>query len=125
MTLLDIKKNIEQFFMSNYNETDVHWAGTKFDTKTRDEWVYFEYLGKGIMDCGFDNTKNKHTGVINVTVVALSTFRVSEIASIIAELFKGKEVEGSIIRGVSIIEQGYDSDIDKSYMILNLNVTSN
>lgn len=125
MTLLDIKKNLETFFITNYTETQIHWSGNDFKTTAHTEWVYFEYLGEAVMDCGLDNTVYSHKGAINVTVIAQTTFRVNEIASIVLELFKGQNIDGSIIRNASILESAYDKELGKSYMVMNIDVSSN
>lgn len=124
MNLIDIKKNIEQFFSDNYSLTTVHWAGMNFDTTVYPEWVYFEYVGSSVLDSGLDNSSYAHKGYINITVVAITPFKVNEIASSVISLFKAKNIQGSIPRRVSVIEQGYDTDINKSYIVLNIDVDS-
>ena len=39
MTLLQIKIAMETYFNTNYTATDIHYAGTNFDTTSLDEWV--------------------------------------------------------------------------------------
>lgn len=123
MSLLQIKKDYEQFFWDNYEETKVHWAGEAFDTSKYDEWVFFEYLGTNIKDNGYDNTDYVHKGQLYICIVADNRFRTMEIADIIIELFKGKKIGNAFVREVFIDGQGIIEDKNKSYIDLNMNIS--
>ena len=122
MSLLQTKKDFEQYFLDNYNETAVHWAGMKFDTTTVDEWIYFEYAGRQVGDCGYDNTQYVSSGFLNITIVALNRYRTHEIADIVLDVFKGAKVGDSTVHSVNISATGTIEDIDKSYIDLNIQI---
>lgn len=123
MSLLQIKKDFEQYFWDNYTETKVHWAGESFDTSAFNEWVFFEYLSSSIHDNGYNNNDYVHNGQLYICVVATTRFRVMEIADIIIELFKGKQIGGAFVRQVSIEGQGMLEENNKSYIDLNMTVS--
>ena len=122
MSLLQVKKDFEQYFMDNYNETQVHWAGMNWDINKYDEWVYFEYVGQSVDDLGLDNTIYNHSGYLDITIVAKTRFRVMDIADIIIGTFKGKKIADSFTSGVRIVSTGTIKDIDKSYTDINIEI---
>ena len=124
MTLIDIKKSLETYFITNYTTTPIHWAGMNFDTTVNSEWVYFEYVGQSIMDSGLDNTKNQHSGQIEISIIAETQFTVHTLASEVMEIFKAKKLDEMFIRTVSILTQGFDTSLGKSYMVIAID-TSN
>lgn len=123
MSLLQVKKDFEQYFFDNYLETKVHWAGENFDKDKHKEWVYFEYLGRSVKDNGYDNTTYEHEGNLYICVIAETRFRTMEIADICLELFKGKKIGGAFARQVMIEGQGMLEDSNKSYIDINIQIS--
>ena len=120
MKLLDSKKELESYILANYNATPIHWAGMKFNTDGIDEWVHFHYVGEIISDCGFDNSSFSQSGSLQVSIVCRTPFRCNEVADIVLDLFKGKEIGNLFAGKVRIITHDYLSDIDRSVMELDV-----
>lgn len=124
MSLLQLKKDYEQFMLDNYTETPIHWSGTKWDISTQDEWIYFEYVGRQIGDCGLDDSEYNHEGILDITIVAKTRFRVMDIADVILNLFKNAKVGNTIARNVTIISTNTIEEIDASCMDLTIDISS-
>ena len=122
MSLLQLKKDYEQFMSDNYSETLIHWAGAKWDISAQEEWVYFEYVGRSVGDSGLSNDEYNHSGVLDITVVASTRFRVNEIVDIVIDMFKGKKIGNTFVMGVDILNTGIVEEINKSYMDFNLQI---
>ena len=120
MSLLQKKKDFEQYFLNNYSTTDIHWAGMKWDINAHTEWVYFEYRGKSVKTSGLSNTEYTHDGVVVLTVVAPTMFRCNEIADVALALFQGKETSEMFMENVNIMSQGTFDDNANSYIDLEL-----
>ena len=123
MSLLQLKKDYEQFMFDSWHDTPIHWAGTTWDTTAQDEWVYFEYVGQTVADCGLDNTEYQHKGVLDITIVGASRFRVNEIADSIMSLYKGSKIGNTFVKGVNMLGTGILQDTSKSYMDMNLQIS--
>ena len=93
------------------------------DSTAQDEWVYFEYVGQTVADCGLDNTEYQHKGVLDITIVGASRFRVNEIADSIMSLYKGSKIGNTFVKGVNILGTGILQDTSKSYMDMNLQIS--
>lgn len=124
MGLLQNKIEFEQFLLDNYTETDIHWAGTKFDTNGKTEWIYFEYIGGSVGNFNIDNLGKNMKGYLDISVYAKTRFRVNEIADNLCSLFDGKKIGGMLVKDVDITSTGTIVDIDKSYIDFNINVTT-
>jgi hypothetical protein len=124
MKLLESKIAIEQYIFDNYTATQIHWAGTKFDTSAYDEWVHFVYVAEMVSDCGFDNAKFSQDGALQVTVIAKTNFRVNQIADLFLDLFKGKKISNLFAKKVKILSQDYLVDLDKSVMSFDIEFTT-
>lgn len=123
MNLLTLKKEFEQYFFDNYTETSVHWAGDSFDTNEYDEWVFFEYLGSSIDDCGLDNSTAVHNGSIYICCIAETRIRAIELADICINLFKGKKIAECFIKQITIDGQGTLETKNKSYIDVVMQVS--
>jgi len=124
MTLLQIKIAMETYFNTNYTTTPIHYAGTNFDTSLHTEWIYFEYIGSSIADSGLDNAVYSHRGYIKLVSMAETSYRATEIADIALALFKGKNVSDMYPNEMLLMAQGYDKTLNKSYIELELNMTT-
>jgi hypothetical protein len=124
MTLLQIKIAMETYFNTNYTTTAIHYAGTNFDTSIHTEWIYFEYIGSTIADSGLDNAVYSHRGYIKLVAMAETAYRATEIADIALALFKGKKVSDMYPNEMLLTAQGYDKTLNKSYIELELNMTT-
>ena len=124
MTLLQIKIAMETYFNTNYTTTAIHYAGTNFDTSLYPEWIYFEYIGSTIADSGLDNAVYSHRGYIKLVSMAETSYRATEIANIALALFKGKKVSDMYPNEMLLTAQGYDKTLNKSYIELELNMTT-
>lgn len=123
MSLLQVKKDFEQYFFDNYLETEVHWSGEQFNIDENNEWVFFEYLGSAVEDNGFDSSEYMHKGQLYLCVVADTRFRVMEIADICLELFKGKKIGNGFVRQITVEGQGMIQDRNKSYVDIVMNIS--
>jgi len=124
MTLLQIKIAMETYFNTNYTTTPIHYAGTNFDTSLHTEWIYFEYIGSTIADSGLDNAVYSHRGYIKLVSMAETSYRATDIADIALALFKGKNVSDMYPNEMLLTAQGYDKTLNKSYIELELNMTT-
>lgn len=120
MKLLDSKIAIEQYIADSYNETEIHWSGMKFDTEGKDEWVYFQYVGELVSDCGFDDTEFSQSGSLQVSIVARTSFRCNELGDIVLDMFKATKIDNLFAGKVRIITHDYLKDIDKSVLELDV-----
>ena len=124
MGLLQSKKDFEQFLYDNYSETDVHWAGTKFDVSNKTEWIYFEYVGASVSSLSLNDVNKSYKGYLDISVYAETRFRVNEIADIVIDLFDGKKISNMFVRDVEILSTGTIIDINKSYIDFNINIAT-
>ena len=120
MSLLQKKKDFEQYFLDNYSETSIHWSGTKWNINNNSEWVYFEYKGKSVKTNGLSNDEYTHTGTVLLTVVSETMFRCNEISDIVVSLFQGKEISNMFMQDLTIMSQGSFDETNHSYIDLEL-----
>ncbi len=125
MTLLQIKIAMETFFQAGYTATAIHWAGVNFDTATATEWMFFEYKGSSVMDSGLDNATNQHEGYVKLVAMSDTAYRSTEIADLGLALFKGKKVSDMFARQADIVSQGYDKTLNKSYVEIDIYMSTN
>jgi len=124
MKLLDSKKAIEQYIANNYNETEIHWAGMKFNTEGKNEWVHFQYVADIVSDCGFSNDKYSQQGSLQVSIVSKNPFRCNEIADVVLDMFKGVKIDKLFTGKVRILTTDYVEEIDKSIMEIEILLTT-
>lgn len=120
MKLLEAKIAIEEYILTNYTETQIHWSGMKFDTTAYTEWVHFLYLGEMVSDCGFDNDAFSQSGSLQVTIIAQTPFRCNQIGDIILDMFKGVKVSNLFAGRVSLLGQNYIEELDKTALELDI-----
>lgn len=124
MTLLQIKIEMETLFIGEYSLTPIHWAGVDFDTSANTEWVFFEYIGSSIVDCGLDKVESQHEGMVKIVAMSETAYRSTQIADAALAVFKGGKAAGLIARRIDIISQGYDKTLGRSYIEISIHVTS-
>ena len=120
MKLLEAKVALEQYILDNYTETTIHWSGTNFDTTAHSEWVHFLYLAEMVSDCGFDNDIFSQSGTLQITVIAQTPFRCTQIADVILDMFKGKQISELFAGRVILRGQNYIEEIDKTALELDV-----
>ena len=121
--ILDMKKSIEKYFGENYTATPIHYAGMKFDTKSNDAWVFFEYAGKSSGDLGLDTSETSHDGYIRIMSLAKTPFIATQNADTALSVFKGVKINGAYCGSITIVDQGYIDDIDRSFIELEIKIS--
>ena len=124
MSLLQNKKDIEQFMFNNWTSTEIHWSGQEFNITGKDEWIRLEYKPDNLRTNSIDSGVKILSGKIKMVIFARSEFRVFALTDIALGLFDNKKIGLNFSKNAKILSNGKTVDNNYNYSDLEIKVTT-